>query len=69
MQEQKIQHRSIGYINHRSTISLNLERELMIPAATEYSSGKQKMNTTYTETSMDMYERQMAESFMFLRKT
>ena len=27
------------------------------------------MNTAYTDTSMDMHERQMAESFMFLGKT
>ncbi|KAF3559796.1 hypothetical protein F2Q69_00013368 [Brassica cretica] len=44
-----------GVVNHRSTDSSNFDRELMIPAATEDSSGKQEMNTAYTETSMDMH--------------
>ena len=67
--EQKIQHWSIGKVNHRPTVFSNMDKELMIPAATYYSSGKQKMNTAYTETSMDMHKRLMAESFMCLGKT
>ena len=54
--KQRILHRLIGVVNHRSTDSSNCDRELMIPAATEDSSGKQEMNTAYTETSMDMHE-------------
>uniref|UniRef100_M4ETS5 Uncharacterized protein n=1 Tax=Brassica campestris TaxID=3711 RepID=M4ETS5_BRACM len=40
-----------------------------IPKEKDYSIGKRKMNVMYTETSMDLHEHQMEESFMCQEKT
>ena len=52
--KERIQHRSIGHVNHQSTVFTSMEIELIIIEATEDSNGKKEMNTEYTETSMEM---------------
>ena len=54
--KERIQHQSIGHVNHRSTVFTSMDRELIIIAAAEDSNGNKEMNTEYTETSMEMLD-------------